>query len=234
MSHGPPTIAGKRWLKIPIGSRKVIEMAHMKAIQYSRVSTDMQDVHSQRLAVQHYIEANNIIVVKEYTDESRQGDDESRPAYNDMLKHLNDQDFDAVLCFDVDRLSRSMDGGIDFIMRCKKASKKVIVARTGQIFDYMNESDMLVGLISAWHSSVEKNKIRERVKAGVAAARAEKYDGRWGAKPKKVSLSRYAEYKSMGLSDRQAAKLLGCCRNTLSKRLREQQALEQVKHDVID
>ena len=126
-------------------------MAQIKAIVYSRVSTDMQDIESQRVTVRRYIESNSIEVVRDFSDEARQGDDESRPAYNELLKHLNDPDFD---------------------------------------------------------------------------------DGKWGAKPKIINLSRYDTYKSMGLSDRQAAKLLGCSRNTLAKRLCERQRQEQEQESV--
>ncbi|WP_424356697.1 recombinase family protein [Methanocella sp. MCL-LM] len=197
----------------------------MRVVVYRRVSTDMQTVESQNVTLKRYIEQNKCEVTREYIDESKSGDSKSRAQYNEMLTHIYDDDYDAILCFDDDRLNRDINSGLDLLLKCKEAKKLVIMASTGQVFDYNNDTDMLMGMIKTWVSSNEKAKLRLRVKAGVERARAER-GGTWGAEKKTISLKRYDEYKLMGLSDRKIAKLMNVSRNTLAARLKEREQKE--------
>src|SRR5689334_3874421 len=78
----------------------------MRAAIYVRVSTDQQTVDNQLLELRRYVAARGW-QAQEYVDRIS-GAKESRPALDAMLKDAKRRRIDAICCWRLDRLGRSL------------------------------------------------------------------------------------------------------------------------------
>lgn len=83
-----------------------------KAAGYLRMSSNKQDksIASQKAEVQKLAAREGYQVVRWYVDEAMSGDDETRPAWNELLKDIQTvRGFEAIVCWAQDRTSRADD-----------------------------------------------------------------------------------------------------------------------------
>ena len=83
----------------------------MKAVIYSRYSTDMQNAESvdqQEFACKKFADLKGYTIVKTYADEAISGKTDRRPALQQMLSDAKKGLFDTIICFSSDRMHRNI------------------------------------------------------------------------------------------------------------------------------
>lgn len=136
---------------------------------YARVSTTQQDEAPQRDA----LEAAGVDRV--YVDHAS-GATESRPALDDLLGQLRAGD--TVVIWRLDRLGRSLRHLIDLVAELEQ--RGVGLRSLTESIDTATPGGKLVFHVFAALAEFERDLIRERTQAGLAAARAR---GRVGGRP---------------------------------------------------
>ena len=140
-----------------------------KVAIYARVSTDRQTTDSQLHELREFVRRAKWNVYRDYIDNGYSGKNTQRPAYTEMLCDARRRQFDLLLVWKLDRLSRSLRDlittldelghlGIDFISYDNQ-------------LDTSSPSGKLVFNIIGAVAEFERDIIRERVRAGLANAR---------------------------------------------------------------
>lgn len=143
-----------------------------RTVAYCRVSTNSQDVSSQLLAIKEAIQISGDALVQVYEDVGISGTQSraNRPALDQMLRDAKDGKFDKVVVYDLSRLGRSMSNLISTLQDLDQAGVDIHLLKNGIQTDSAG-GRMLFGIfgsIAAW----ERELIVERVKSGIANARA--------------------------------------------------------------
>jgi DNA invertase Pin-like site-specific DNA recombinase len=141
----------------------------MRAAIYARVSTSDQSTVMQISALREYIERRGWKLVEEYIDEGVSGSRECRPALDRLAADARRRAFDAVVVFRFDRFARSVSHlaraldefralGIEFVSLHEAVDTSTPMGRA--MFH-----------IAGAFAELEREIIRERVKAGLANAK---------------------------------------------------------------
>ncbi len=146
---------------------------------YVRCSTDDQDLASQEHDLERWLavygQGEQVIW---YREEGVSGDAKVRPEYNRLIAEVRKGD--TVLCWALDRISR---GGIkpvaDMLDFFNTADIRLVSVKEPWI-DRNNPAIEPVLCVLAWAAQMEKKRIKERQKAGIAAAKAK--GKRWGGR----------------------------------------------------
>ena len=141
-------------------------------ILYMRVSTEFQTVEPQRLELLNYCDRNGWSVAGEYVDVVS-GATESREALDRMLGDIEGRRIgaEAVLVVKLDRLGRSILNVITLVNRLAKSQVAVICTSQGIDTRSSNPCGKMVLSIMAAFAEFERDIIRERTVAGLAAAK---------------------------------------------------------------
>lgn len=174
----------------------------MKVAIYARVSTQGQTCENQLLELHRYCVARGWAAV-EYVDTGVSGAKDRRPALDRLMHDARNRRVDVVVCWRLDRFGRSLRALIMAIEELNAAG--VSFVSMGENIDTASPTGRLLLGVMASFAQFERERIRERIHAGLARARR---DGqKLGRKRQRVSqrdLERVA-----GLSVRGAAKVLG-------------------------
>lgn len=188
----------------------------LKTAIYARVSTDKQDVAMQLRELREYIKKRKWSVFKEFIDRGYTGSNIKRPAFQAMLSAAHKRQFDVLLVWKLDRMSRSMK---DLVSTLDKLGELGI-----DFVSYQNEMDTttstgkLIFHVLGAVAEFERDIISERVKAGLEHARAKgKILGRPAVKP--FIIKKAKELRREGLSFRAIEKRLGIDHSTIIKKL---------------
>lgn len=174
-------------------------------IGYARVSTDDQNLDLQRDAL------TRAGCEQIHTDKAS-GARDDRPGLIHALSHLRKGD--TLVVWKLDRLGRTMRGLVDLVQELK--SRGVDFRSLQDSIDTSTAAGRFFFHVMAALAEMERDLIRERTNAGLAAARAR---GRNGGRPAKLS-SRQLEHALRLLEDRNTtvadvAESLGIDRSTL-------------------
>lgn len=190
-----------------------------KVVIYARVSTDKQKVDMQISELRSFAVRSNMVVCEEFIDHAATGSNLNRPAFKRMMEVARKRKFDVLLVWKLDRLSRSLKDlvttidtlaayGIDFISYNDKN------------IDTTTASGKLMFQIIGAVAEFEKDIIRERVIAGLAAARRK--GKRLGRKPLDPDIYAAAlKLKDQGISFRKIGKQLGVDEGAIRKRVKK-------------
>jgi DNA invertase Pin-like site-specific DNA recombinase len=138
---------------------------------YARVSTfNGQNPEMQLAELREYAARRGWIVAGEYVDVGVSGTKESRPELNRMLKAAHARECDAILCWKLDRLGRSLKHLVNVIADLQAVGVAFIALRDN--LDMSTPSGRLMFHVVAAMAEFERSLIRERVTAGIHAARA--------------------------------------------------------------
>jgi DNA invertase Pin-like site-specific DNA recombinase len=178
-------------------------------IGYARVSTDEQNIDLQSDALGH------AGCEQVFTDKAS-GARNDRPGLLEALSHLRKGD--TLVVWRLDRLGRTMRGLVDFVQDLGR--RDVDFRSLHDSIDTKTAAGRFFFHIMAALAEMERDLIRERTNAGLAAARAR---GRNGGRPPKLTL-RQLEHARRLLDDRsttvgEVAKSLGVDRSTLYRAL---------------
>jgi DNA invertase Pin-like site-specific DNA recombinase len=190
----------------------------MRVVLYARVSTKdgRQDTRNQLQQLREFCAKQDWEVSTEYVDE-RSGKNGDRPQFQRMLDAASRREFDVLLFWSLDRLTR--EGAL--------ATLKYLELLTGYGVGYRSFTEAYLDSVGPFRDAVvailgciarqERQRISERVLAGLAKARKA---GRVGGRPKLVvSTIKIHKLADQGLSAVEIGKRLGCSRMTVARRL---------------
>jgi len=143
-----------------------------RAAIYCRVSTlnHGQSLDLQLNDLRKLAEQRDFQVVKEYCDEGQSGSKSSRPALDAMMTDAKRGKFQTLLIWKLDRLGRSTAHLIQLLEEFKAWGVELVSFSEG--LDFTTTSGKLFYTLISAFAEFERDCIRERVRAGLRAARA--------------------------------------------------------------
>jgi len=144
----------------------------MKAVIYARVSTDRQESMNQIAELREYAARQGWDIVREYVDEDVRGKDR-KPQLEALLEGAHQRRFDVAIFWALDRLTRTgVKDAIDILHRLGSSGVDFVSFRESYLTSLGPFRDMVVGIL-ATIANVETVRMSERIKAGLARARAD-------------------------------------------------------------
>ncbi len=173
-----------------------------RAAIYARVSTFDQEPENQLQEVRRYVQARGWQAT-EYVDKGVSGAKDSRPALDTLVKDAKRRRFDTLVVWRLDRLGRNLKHLVGLLDDLQALGVAFVSLTEG--IDATTPAGRLQMHILGAIAEFEKARIAERVKAGLARARAQ---GRRLGRPRRM-VPRALLDPVRGLSVRQAAAKLG-------------------------
>jgi len=190
---------------------------------YLRVSTGSQNVENQRRELQEVADRAGWEVVAVYQDEGISGTKgrDRRPQFDAMLKAATRRKFDMIAAWSLDRLGRSLQDLVAFLSELRASGTDLFLHK--QALDTSTAAGKaMFGMVSVF-AEFEADIIKERVKAGLARARAE--GKRLGRRPvSNAVVQRIQEQLATGAGILKTAKVLGCGVGTVHRIKRQMAA----------
>ena len=175
---------------------------------YLRVSTLDQDkgIRSQETALKDYIKGHGIQRVKWYRDKVS-GATTNRPAFKRLQRDIFAGKVNTVICWKLDRLSRSMRDGVNILTEwCDRGVRVVAVA---QQIDFNGTVGKIIAAVLMGIAQMERENLRENTKRGLAAARRR---GVRLGRPDTIDLAQVKKLQGKGIPVSEIARRLGCSR----------------------
>jgi DNA invertase Pin-like site-specific DNA recombinase len=179
----------------------------VKIALYARVSTTDkgQDPEMQLRELREYCERRKLEIVHEYVDNGISGSKESRPELNRLMADANRGKFSMVLLWKFDRFARSTSHLLKALETFQ--SLKIDFVSITEGIDTSTPVGAMVFTILGAVGQMERELIRERIRAGVRNARAK--GKRLGRPRVTVNAAAVASMRAAGLSYRAMATALG-------------------------
>src|SRR6266446_4564546 len=148
---------------------------------YTRVSTDQQTTENQLLALRQIAERRGWNVVHVYDDNGVSGakDRKQRPSFDAMLNDAGRRKFDIVMAWAIDRLGRSLIDLLGTVQHLEAVGVDLYLDQ--QNIDTTTPAGKLMFQICGAFAEFERSMIQQRIRAGLARARAK---GIRGGRPK--------------------------------------------------
>jgi len=207
----------------------------MKVALYARVSTKDkgQDPETQLIQLREMVEAPVVVLkaegglhykpelFREYVDYAAAGDLRRRSAWRDLLDDAASRRFDQVMVVRLDRAFRSVKHCADTLAYFDL--HKISFRCLSPDFDLSTPLGRLTLHMAAAFAELEQSIISERVRAGMARAKAR---GIPVGRPKvAVPVQNVLDAYHEGISIRAVARRVGCTPGTAQRRLKEAGAL---------
>lgn len=190
---------------------------------YLRVSSDEQDVNSQKQGVEQFAKDKGWAIDKYISDEGISGGkDPDKRNLGPLLKLVNKED--VIICSEISRLGRDLYMVMDILHFCMERGCIIYTVKDRFVLGEDIQSKVLAfafGLSAEIERQMIRQRTREglrmRMKMGVLLGRpigransdeAQKF-GEW-----KIQLKQMVEWQ---MSPRQIAAVIGCDRNTVSR-----------------
>lgn len=180
----------------------------MRCALYARVSTNDQTCETQLRQLREYAAARGWTVHAEYVDQGISGLRESRPGLDSLLRDAKRRRFSAICVFSLCRIGRSLKNLITVLDEIHALGIAFVSIHEG--LDLSTPAGRLQWQIIGAISEFERNRIAERVRAGLQRVKAE--GRRLGRPSKEVDPALLAPVR--GLPVREAARRLGVSRAT--------------------
>jgi DNA invertase Pin-like site-specific DNA recombinase len=193
----------------------------MRAAIYARVSTVDQEPENQLQELRRYVDARGWTAV-EFVDRGVSGAKDRRPALDTLLKDAKRRRFDVVVCWRLDRLGRNLKHLISLLDELLALGVAFVSLAEG--IDATTPAGKLQMHILGAIAEFERERIRERVLAGLARARS--IGTRLGRPKAEIPVDRLATVATLSLTD--AARSLGVSRSTMKRWRRGQKTLSSV------
>jgi DNA invertase Pin-like site-specific DNA recombinase len=181
---------------------------------YARVSTSDQTVEPQLHALRQYT-LNWGVEAVEYVDHGISGARDRRPALDHLMADARRRRFDVLAVTKLDRLARSVRHLTTLAGELEALGIGLVVL--DQAIDTTTPSGRLLFHVLGSIAEFERDLIRERVTAGIAAARRR---GQRFGRPEALtreSRERLARLAQAGHSSREIAALLGTSKSTAAR-----------------
>jgi DNA invertase Pin-like site-specific DNA recombinase len=194
-----------------------------RAALYLRVSTDGQTTENQRLALRETAERRGWRIVEEYEDAGISGAKgrDKRPAFDRMLKDAARRRFDVLMVAALDRLGRSVVHVALALDELANAGIELFSLR--EAIDGTSPYGRAMLHMATVFAELERHAIRDRVRAGLARARAKgRRLGRPRIAPQREATIR--DHLRAGRGILATAKALGVGTSVVQRVRREMQA----------
>jgi DNA invertase Pin-like site-specific DNA recombinase len=198
----------------PEVNRKAERKATMERVAiYYRVSTDRQDLDSQKTTVEKWLldlpAEKRPKTINEYEDKGVSGKTVNREAFQRMLGDARDGKIDTIIVYKLDRFSRNATTAINLLLNLDEAGV-AFISVTQPVLNLGHENPFRRTMLAAFAeiAEIERETIVSRVRAGLDAAR--RRGVRLGAPPK-ISAEKQREarvLKAEGLSYKSIAQRL--------------------------
>lgn len=189
----------------------------MNCAIYARVSTVDQKCELQLREVSEYVKRRGWTVGGEYVDTGWSGAKASRPQLDRLMSDASQHRFDCVLVWKLDRFSRSVLHLNEQLAALQAAGVRFIATSQALDTDQANPTSRLLLQILGAVAEFEREMIRERVKAGMNAA---KHKGSQLGRPRTVfDRTRVLSMRAGGASVRDIAQALKIGRGTVERAL---------------
>jgi len=191
-------------------------MAKKRVAFYLRVSTGEQTTENQRRELEQVAKRSGWQVVEIYEDAGISGANgrEKRPAFDKLLKDASRREFDLVAAWSVDRLGRSLQHLVAFLGELHALKIDLYLHQQG--IDTTTPAGKAMFQMMGVFAEFERAMIQERVKSGLARARAS--GQRLGRPP--VAAGKRAEVlklRQAGMSVRNIARTAGLAPGTVQR-----------------
>jgi len=178
----------------------------MRAALYARVSTHAgQNPEMQLTELREYCTRRGWKIAGEFVDSGISGARERRPELDRMLAMCKRRQVDAVVVYRYDRFARSLRQLVNALCEFDELGIQFISLHEG--VDTSTPNGRLVFGIFASIAEFERELIRERVRSGIAVARAQ--GKRIGRPRRPVDVARVNELRAQGWSWAEIAQELG-------------------------
>lgn len=174
-----------------------------RAALYARVSTTDQSCDMQLADLRRYA-AERFTSIQEFIDTGISGSQRHRPSLDRLLADARKKRFDVVLVWKFDRFARSLKHLIDSLEDFAALGIDFVSYTEG--VDTTTPSGRLLFHLVGAVAQFERDLIRERVRAGIAHAKA--IGKRVGRPPAAIDVERVCSLRNQGLSLRKIAKTL--------------------------
>jgi putative DNA-invertase from lambdoid prophage Rac len=179
----------------------------MRVALYARVSTvdKGQDVGLQLRDLRRYVKARGWTLHQEYIDDGVSAFKTSRPALDTMLEACRKRQVDVVLVWRLDRLGGSLKHLLTILDELRGLG--IAFASYQENLDWTTATGQLMFQLLGAFAEFERQLIRERVRAGLANARAK---GKVLGRPRKaIDHAQLVARRKGGASFRRIAKETG-------------------------
>ena len=182
----------------------------MRVALYARVSTIDQEPENQLQELRRYADARGWAAV-EYVDRGVSGAKDRRPALDKLVRDATRRKFDVVVCWRLDRLGRNLKHLITLLEQLQSLGVAFVSLAEG--IDATTPAGKLQMHILGAIAEFERGRIVERVKAGLARAKAQ--GKRLGRRPCAIPDERFEALSELSLRD--AGKQLGVSRSVVQR-----------------
>jgi len=183
----------------------------MRAAIYARVSTFDQEPENQLQELRRYVSARGWTAGVEYVDKGVSGSKDRRPALDELVRDAKRRKFDVVVCWRLDRLGRNLKHLI--LLLEELSALGVAFVSLGEGIDATTPAGRLQLHLLGAIAEFERERIRERVLAGLQRARAQ--GKRLGRPIAQLPVARIQSVSQLSIDD--AARHLGVSRSTLKR-----------------
>src|ERR1035437_3843185 len=188
----------------------------IRAALYARISTlnHGQDPEVQLRELREFCQRRGFAIAHEYVDRGISGSREKRPALDKLISDCRRRLVDAVIVYRYDRFARSLRQLVNALEEFRSLGIDFISLHEG--VDTSTPNGRLVFGIFASIAEFERELIRDRVKSGIAAARAK--GKRLGRPRRVVDSSRITALRTQGISWATIGEQLGVSEGTARQR----------------
>ena len=187
---------------------------------YCRVSTDDQCCERQERDLKAFARRSGQKIVAVFK-ETASGADDDRPERRKVMALARAREIEAILVTELSRWGRSTQ---DLVQTLDDLHgwKVSVLAQNGLSFDLSTSTGKLMRTIMAGLAEFERDLIRDRVKSGLAAARARgvKLGRQHGQRPSDKKAKRVLAMRKEGLSYRLIGRNVGLSKNTVMEIVR--------------
>ncbi len=180
---------------------------------YARCSTAEQNTTAQREELVRYANQRGWQIYKVY-EENRSGASGDRPQFQALMSDARKRKIDIVLCLKLDRMYRSTRGMLQTLDEFQELGVEFVSVRD-QI-DLTTSAGKLMASVLASVAEFERDLITERVRAGVAHAKAK---GVKFGRPQTRKEGQIQKLHKEGMSYRQICQTLGVSMGSVQRSL---------------
>ncbi|HHH31145.1 MAG TPA: recombinase family protein [Polyangiaceae bacterium] len=188
-----------------------------RAARYVRVSRTEQKLSLQLDETAELIRRRGWSLVDTFTDQGVSGAKRQRPELNRLLDQARRRTFDILVVWRSDRLFRSLKHMV--VTLDEIGALGVDFVSVSEPFDTTTPQGRLLLHLVAAMAEFERELIRERTRAGLAAARRRGVS--LGRPPVEIDMDEVMLMRSKGMSIRQVAKALGVSASSVHRALKK-------------
>ena len=203
----------------------------LRVALYLRVSDSRSEVENQRRDLESMVEGRGWRIVREFVDEGKtawvDGSTETRPGLRDLALGAHRGEFDAVLIWALDRLTREgPEVAFRLIRKLREAGVELVSHQEPSLSLAGVAGDVMVA-VSASYAQAYSDRLSARVKAGMERARSQ---GVHLGRPKTlIDEVELMERSAAGLSIAEIAISMSLPKSTVGRRLKQLKEREAMK-----